>query len=157
MFKSCVLRSVLSSISRTGHYPRADMATAPAALDAYREEADRFIAALDEEYYHFAGLKESFELTPIYERYADLATLEACRRLGEAEPADRGGVELWRFACEGYLGNLTREEAEEIAGLSVPLEARSTARASASASFAQPSRTSPTAAAASASTAPGSS
>jgi hypothetical protein len=34
------------------------MATAPAALDAYREEADRFIAALDEEYYlHFAGLK----------------------------------------------------------------------------------------------------
>ena len=39
------------------------MATAPAALDAYREEADRFIAALDEEYYlHFAGLKEEFEL-----------------------------------------------------------------------------------------------
>jgi hypothetical protein len=101
------------------------MATAPAALDAYREEADRFIAALDEEYYlHFAGLKESFELTPIYERYADLATLDACRRLGEAaEPADRGAVELWRFACEGYLGNLTREEAEEVAGLEASLEA----------------------------------
>ena len=101
------------------------MATAPAALDAYREEADRFIAALDEEYYlHFAGLKDSFELTPIYERYADLATLDACRRLGEAaQSADRGGVELWRFACEGYLGNLTREEAEEIAGLEATLEA----------------------------------
>jgi hypothetical protein len=101
------------------------MATAPAALDAYREEADRFIAALDEEYYlHFAGLKDSFELTPIYERYADLATLEACRRLGEtAESADRGAVELWRFACEGYLGNLTRVEAEEIAGLEASLEA----------------------------------
>jgi hypothetical protein len=101
------------------------MATAPAALDAYREEADRFIAALDEEYYlHFAGLKESFELTPIYERYADLATLDACRRLGEAvDSSDRGAVELWRFACEGYLGNLTRKESEEIAGLEASLEA----------------------------------
>jgi hypothetical protein len=101
------------------------MATAPAALDAYREEADRFIAALDEEYYlHFAGLKEAFELTPIYERYADLATLDACRRLAEAAGSgDRGATELWRFACEGYLGNLTREEAEEIAGLEATLEA----------------------------------
>ena len=101
------------------------MATAPAALDAYREEADRFIAALDEEYYlHFAGLKEAFELTPIYERYADLATLDACRRLAAtAEAGDRGATELWRFACEGYLGNLTREEAEEIAGLEATLEA----------------------------------
>jgi hypothetical protein len=100
------------------------MATAPAALDAYREEADRFIAALDEEYYlHFAGLKDSFELTPIYERYADLTTLEACRRLGESEPAGQGAVELWRFACEGYLGSLTRQEAEEIAGLEASLEA----------------------------------
>ena len=101
------------------------MATAPAALDAYREEADRFIAALDEEYYlHFAGLKEAFELTPIYERYADLATLDACRRLAvAAESGDRGATELWRFGCEGYLGNLTREEAEEIAGLEATLEA----------------------------------
>ena len=101
------------------------MATAQAALDAYREEADRFIAALDEEYYlHFAGLKGAFELTPIYERYADLATLAACRMLGEAAGSGgRGAVELWRFACEGYLGNLTREEAEELAGLEASLEA----------------------------------
>jgi hypothetical protein len=101
------------------------MATAPAALDAYREEADRFIAALDEEYYlHFAGLKETYELTPIFERYADLSTLSACRTLAEAaESGGRGAVELWRFACEGYLGNLTRQEAEEIAGLEASLEA----------------------------------
>jgi hypothetical protein len=101
------------------------MATAPAALDAYREEADRFIAALDEEYYlHFAGLKEDFELSPIYERYSDLATLDACRRLGEAaESGERGGVELWRFACEGYMGDLTREAMEEIAGLEATLTA----------------------------------
>ena len=101
------------------------MATAPAALDAYREEADRFIAALDEEYYlHFAGLKEDFELSPIYERYSDLATLDACRRIGEAAGAgERGGVELWRFACEGYMGDLTREAMEEIAKLEATLTA----------------------------------
>jgi hypothetical protein len=95
------------------------MATVPAALDAYREEADRFIAALDEEYYlHFAGLKDQFELSPIYERYADLATLSACRQLGEAAAGgERGSIELWRFACEGYMGDLTRNEAEEIARL----------------------------------------
>jgi hypothetical protein len=99
------------------------MATAPAALDAYRDEADRFIAALDEEYYlHFAGLKEEFELAPIYERYADLATLDACRRVGEAAAGgDRGSVELWRFACEGYMGDLTRSEMEEVARLEASL------------------------------------
>ena len=102
------------------------MATVPAALDAYREEADRFIAALDEEYYlHFAGLKDEFELAPIYERYADLATLDACRQLAEAaELDDRGATELWRFACEGYMGDLTRDEAEEIARLEASLTAK---------------------------------
>jgi hypothetical protein len=100
------------------------MATAPAALDAYREEADRFIAALDEEFYrHFAGLKETFELTPIYERYGDLATLDACRQLGEAAELGGGSTELWRFSCEGYMGNLTRAEAEEIARLETTLTA----------------------------------
>jgi hypothetical protein len=102
------------------------MATAPAALDAYREEADRFIAALDEEYYlHFAGLKEQFELAAIYERHADLATLDACRRLAEAaDLGERGATELWRFACEGYMGDLTRGDAEEIAGLEASLTAK---------------------------------
>ena len=69
------------------------MATAPVAeLEAYRDEADRFIAALDEEYYlHFAGLKEEFELSPIYERFSDLTTLDACRRLAaSAEIEGRG-------------------------------------------------------------------
>ena len=103
------------------------MATAPArSLDAYREEADRFIAALDEEYYlHYAGHKETFELEPIYERFADLTTLEACSRVGEAAAAagGHGEVELWRFASEGYLGNLTQSEAQEIAGLEASLTA----------------------------------
>jgi hypothetical protein len=102
------------------------MATAPPrSLEAYREEADRFIAALDEEYYlHFAGHKERFELEPIYERFADLTTLDACARVGgAAESGTIGDVELWRFACEGYLGNETRAEAEEIAGLEATLTA----------------------------------
>jgi hypothetical protein len=102
------------------------MATAPVAeLEAYRDEADRFIAALDEEYYlHFAGLKDEFELTPIYERFSDLTTLDACRRLAaSAEARGRGAVELWRFGCEGYIGDLTRADAEEIAGLEASLTA----------------------------------
>jgi hypothetical protein len=102
------------------------MATAPASsLDAYRDEADRFIAALDEEYYlHYAGLKESFELEPIYMRFADLTTLDAAGRLAEhATVGGAGEVELWHFACEGYLGNLTRQEAEAIAELEAALTA----------------------------------
>jgi hypothetical protein len=102
------------------------MATAPVAeLEAYRDEADRFIAALDEEYYlHFAGLKDEFELSPIYERFSDLTTLDACRRLAAAaEIEGRGARELWRFGCEGYVGDLTRSDAEEIAGLEASLSA----------------------------------
>lgn len=104
------------------------MATARAAqsdLDAYRAEADRFVAALDEEYYrHYAGLKEEFELGPIYERHADLFSLDACRRLGAAAAAGRpGDVELWRFACEGYIGERIRAASEEIAGLEATLTA----------------------------------
>ncbi len=101
------------------------MATPSASsLDVYRDEADRFIAALDEEYYlHYAGLKETFELVPIYERFSDLTTLDAARELaGAAKAGGAGEVELWHFACEGYLGNLTRGEAEEIAGLEASLE-----------------------------------
>jgi hypothetical protein len=87
-------------------------------LDAYRAEADRFMASLDEEFYlHFAGLKPEFVLAPIYERFSDLTTLDTCGRLeAAASGASGGGVtQLWRFACEGYLGNLTRAETEEIA------------------------------------------
>src|SRR5207244_7145425 len=93
-------------------------------LDAYREEADRFIAELDEEYYlHYAGLKESFELAPIYDRHADLTRVEIAQSLGAAVNGGGGGVrELWRFACEGYLGNLTREHAERAAMLEAELE-----------------------------------
>src|SRR5438094_10341211 len=106
MSTSWVRRSVLSRISCT---PAVSYETVPPAppsqreLDAYREQADRFIAELDEEYYlHYAGLKESFELAPIYDRHADLTTAEQAQSLGAAVNGGGGVRELWRFACEGY-------------------------------------------------------
>jgi oligoendopeptidase F len=86
-------------------------------LDAFRDDADRFIAEIDEEYYlHYAGLKESLELEQIYERHADLTKLETAKRL-EGAP-----TELWRFACEGFLGNLTRSHQERLAKVESELE-----------------------------------
>ena len=91
-------------------------------LDGYRGGADRFMAELDEEYYlHYAGLKPDFELRPIYERHAELIDLETVKRLGETVEG-RKNLELFRFGCEGYLGELTREHAEKIAELETKLE-----------------------------------
>lgn len=98
----------------------------PESLDEYRAEADRFSAELLEEHYlHFAGLKETLVLEPIYERHADLTTLESCRWLGEeAAASPRSGVgELRRFGCEGFLGHLTREQEERLAELEATLTA----------------------------------
>ena len=93
-------------------------------LDRIRHQADRFIADLDEEYYlHFAGLKPTFDLEPIYERYADLAKLETAHAVGAAVNGDRRMRELWRFTCEGYLGGLTRKYEEEHARLETDLKA----------------------------------
>src|SRR5262249_18203066 len=95
-------------------------------LDAYREQADRFIAELDEEYYlHYAGHKETLDLDAIYERHAELTTSEIAAEIGRIV---ENGVrpqqairELWRFACEGHLGELTRSYEEKIAGLEAEL------------------------------------
>ncbi|HWB22560.1 MAG TPA: hypothetical protein VG652_06705 [Gaiellaceae bacterium] len=97
------------------------MAAAPPTsreLDAFRDRADRFIADLDEEHYlHFAGHKESLDLEYIYARYPELTSLETAQSLLDA-PA-----EIWRFACEGYLGNLTRSHQEKVAAIEAELEA----------------------------------
>ncbi|HTS72287.1 MAG TPA: hypothetical protein VMG74_01085 [Gaiellaceae bacterium] len=94
----------------------------PQELDAYRAGADRFIAELDEEYYqHYAGLKDRLELEEIYERHASLTELEQAQAIGEAVDGDRGVRELWKFACEGYIGRLTREYAERLAELEAEL------------------------------------
>jgi hypothetical protein len=99
-------------------------APTPRELDAYREQADRFVAAIDEEYYlHYAGHKDSLDLTPIYEAFAELTTLDQANAIGTAVDGDRRVRELWRFACQGYLGNLTRELAERAAQLEAELTA----------------------------------
>ncbi|HZR94683.1 MAG TPA: hypothetical protein VFA56_03255 [Gaiellaceae bacterium] len=85
-------------------------------LDALREDADRFIAELDEEAYrHFAGLKDTYDLVPIYERHAELTTLDTALAVGASVNGGRNVRELWRFACEGYLGNFVSQEEEKIA------------------------------------------
>jgi hypothetical protein len=92
-------------------------------LDRYRERADRFIAEEDEEYYlHYSGQKGKLELEPIYERHADLTTLEQAKAIGEAADGGSGARELWRFACERYIANLGRAQAERVAELEATLE-----------------------------------
>ena len=93
-------------------------------LDGLRTDADRFIAELDEEaYLHFAGHKDTYDLVPIYERHAKLTQLDTALALGASPNGDRNTRELWRFACEGYLGNFVREESERIAELEAKLSA----------------------------------
>ena len=103
------------------------MATAPPSardLDTYRERVDRFIAELDEEYYlHYAGRKDTLDLKPLYDRYPELSTLDQAQTLAAVAGGDGGVAELWRFACENYLAELTREENERSAGLEAELEA----------------------------------
>src|SRR5438132_8840388 len=126
MFRSCVRRSVVTAISRTRVSYCAVPSRPPTAreLDEYREEADRFVAEIDEEYYlHTAGLKDTLELEPIYERHAELTSLDWAQALGGAVDGDRRLRELWRFACGGYMGNLTRSHAERVATLEASLEA----------------------------------
>ncbi len=92
-------------------------------LDAYREQADRFIAELDEEYYrHYAGLKDSFELAPIYERHRNLTEPQIVESIGLTVNGGARVRELWRFACEGFLGELTRGHAERLARLEAELQ-----------------------------------
>jgi oligoendopeptidase F len=86
-------------------------------LDQFRDQADNFIRDLDEEYYlHFAGLKETLDVEEVYERYEELTKLETAQKLKGAP------TELWRFACEGFLGNLTREHQARVAKVEAELE-----------------------------------
>jgi hypothetical protein len=93
-------------------------------IDALSADADRFIAELDEEaYLHYAGIKDTYELAPIYERHERLTTLDTALGLGASVDGSRRTRELWRFACEQYLGNFVREEAERVAELEATLKA----------------------------------
>jgi hypothetical protein len=93
-------------------------------IDALSANADRFLAELDEEsYLHFAGLKETYDIAPIYERHERLTQLDTALGLGASVDGDRRRRELWKFACAGYLGNFVSEEAERIAELEATLTA----------------------------------
>jgi hypothetical protein len=93
-------------------------------IDALSADADRFIAELDEEtYLHYAGLKESYDLAPIYERHERLTELDTALALGASVNGDHRRRELWKFACEGYLGNFVSEEEERVAELEATLTA----------------------------------
>jgi hypothetical protein len=93
-------------------------------IDAISADADRFISELDEEsYLHFAGLKETYEIAPIYERHERLTQLDTALALGASVDGDRRRRELWKFACSGYLGNFVSEEAERVAELEATLTA----------------------------------
>jgi hypothetical protein len=99
-------------------------AATAAELDAYREQADRFIAERDQEYYlHYAGLKRTLDLEPIYARHAELTTLERALAIGAAAEADARVRELWRFAAEGHFGDVTREEEQRLAAAEAELTA----------------------------------
>jgi hypothetical protein len=90
----------------------------PREVDAFRDRADRFIADLDEEFYlHYSGLKETLDVEEVYERYDDLTALDTALRMQGAP------TELWRFACEGFLGNLTREHQARLARVEAELQA----------------------------------
>jgi hypothetical protein len=93
-------------------------------IDALSADADRFLAEMDEEaYLHFSGQKETYELAPIYERHERLTKLDTALALGASVDGDRRRRELWKFACEGYLGNFVSEEAERVAELEATLTA----------------------------------
>ena len=51
-------------------------------------------------------------------------TLEQAQRMGEAVDGSCGSIELWTFACDGYLGALTRRHEEEAANVEAKLRAK---------------------------------
>jgi len=93
-------------------------------IDELSADGDRFHAELGEEtYLHFAGLKETYDLAPIYERHERLTELGTALALGASVDGDHRRRELWKFSCEGYLGNFVSEEEERIAELEATLTA----------------------------------
>jgi hypothetical protein len=91
-------------------------------IDSYGAEAERFVSALDREYYlHFAGHKESFEIVPIYERHAHLFGRGAVEQLREAFTRATVGDDrrrcryLLQLAVEGFIGEATKKQATALA------------------------------------------
>ncbi|MGN6380098.1 MAG: hypothetical protein ACTHNU_14185 [Gaiellales bacterium] len=91
----------------------------PLPVSSYRQRLEDMTAeALDEYYRHAAGLKPTLEIAAIYDRYADLSTLEQVHALAEAG-AHR---ELRRFAAEAFVGNGVKHLSEQAANTESELE-----------------------------------
>ena len=91
-------------------------------IDSYAIEAEKFVTALDREYYlHFAGYKETFEIEPIYERHAglfDRSKIEDLRaNLERAAPGDeqRRARYLLQLGVDGFVGLETKKQSAELA------------------------------------------
>jgi hypothetical protein len=100
-------------------------------LDAYSTEAERFVSALDREYYlHFAGHKEEFEIEAIYERHRDLFDRPKVEQLRELADATLSGDDrrrsryLLELAVDGLIGHATKAEAAALAEREAALEVR---------------------------------
>jgi hypothetical protein len=90
----------------------------PTAVDSYRARLEDMTAEAMEEYYlHAAGLKATYEIAAVYERYADLTTLAQARALAAGD-APR---ELHRFACEAYIEDGIKHLIEEVANAEASL------------------------------------
>ena len=73
-------------------------------LAGYRTDAEEFVSSLDREYYlHYAGLRDEFDIEPIYERHAELFARDSVLRLRE-----EGTPPLLEFAVHGLIGRATK-------------------------------------------------
>lgn len=92
-------------------------------LDAYRHSAEAFLSELTAEYYrHYAGLKNDYEIEPIYDRHRSLFTRGAVDELRQRAGAATAGGEdrrrlmmLTDFAIEGLIGQATKRVESELA------------------------------------------
>ncbi|MBV9049830.1 MAG: hypothetical protein JOY58_16255 [Solirubrobacterales bacterium] len=99
-------------------------------LDAYRHSAEAFLSELTAEFYrHYAGLKDDYEIEPIYARHPSLFTRKAVDELRQlAAEASPGGedrrrlVMLSDFAIEGFIGQATKQLESELARREAALE-----------------------------------
>jgi hypothetical protein len=87
-------------------------------VNDYRAEAEEFLSAIDREYYlHFAGLKDEYEIEPIYARHTSLFSRETVEALREGD-----NRVLLKFAAEGYVEQAVKELSAELAHLEASLE-----------------------------------
>ena len=85
-------------------------------LEQFERDAEAFSAALARErYLHYAGLRPELDTATIYERYPDLASAEAFRRLRDQPLDPRMLALLLGFVATNVLERGTRALGEQLA------------------------------------------